>query len=289
LESAGYETLGAQDGEAALRLAREHKPDLMLLDVNLPDISGLEVCKQMKADPELRGVFVVMLSAMYTDSDSQSEGLEAGADGYIARPIANRELVARVQAMLRIRAAEQAARQHEQQLHDLIASNVDGLLVLDESGHTLFANQATCEMLNLSEEELKKKEISLPIAAGEPIELDLLSPDVGQQVVEVRVVQVQWDGQPALLASLRDITARKQAETETQRRLDQAEQSHRTLLSILEDSKRTEEKIRQQLEELKLWHDLTLDRETRTLELKREVNELLRRLNEPIRYPSAET
>lgn len=212
LESAGYETLGAQEGEEALRLALEHKPDLMLLDLNLPDIPGLEVCKQIKADLELQSVFVVILTATHTDSDSQSEGLEAGADGYIVQPIANRELVARVQALLRIRAAEQAARQREQQLHDLIANHVDGLLVLDESGHTLFANPATCEMLNRSEEELKEMEISLPLSAGAPIELDLLSPEVGQQVVEVRVAPVQWEGQPALLASLRDITGRKQAE-----------------------------------------------------------------------------
>ena len=110
LESAGYTTLGAEGGVEGLRMTREHKPDLVLLDVSMPDLSGLEVCRLIKADPELRGTFVVMLSGSQIDSNSQSVGLDVGADGYLTRPIANRELVARVEAMLRIREAEVALR-----------------------------------------------------------------------------------------------------------------------------------------------------------------------------------
>ncbi len=106
LRSAGYTVFEADSGAGCLSLAREKKPDLILLDVQLPDILGYEVCRQIKADAELRQSYVVLLSGVMTSSDNQSEGLEIGADGYLTRPIANRELLARVQAMVRIIKAE---------------------------------------------------------------------------------------------------------------------------------------------------------------------------------------
>jgi len=106
LRSAGFDVLLAGDGETALELAREYRPDLVLLDVNLPRMDGFEVCRRLKSDPEMKSTFVVILSAMAVDTDSKVLGLSIGADGYIERPVANRELVARVQSMLRIRQAE---------------------------------------------------------------------------------------------------------------------------------------------------------------------------------------
>ncbi len=114
LESAGYSLLTAPSGAEALRLTGEQKPDLVLLDASLPDISGFDVCKQIKADTRLRGIFVVILSARHTGSSSQSEELETGADGYITRPIPRRELLACVQAMLRVQTAETALRRSEE-------------------------------------------------------------------------------------------------------------------------------------------------------------------------------
>ena len=114
LKSAGYQVTEAANGAECLRLAREQSPDLILLDVVLPDESGVQICQRLKADSQLANVFVVLLSGIQTDSDSRAQGLEAGADGYIARPIANRELVARVQALLRIKAAEDALRASEE-------------------------------------------------------------------------------------------------------------------------------------------------------------------------------
>lgn len=116
LEGAGFAVVLATTGLAGLELVRQHRPDLILLDVNLPDLSGVEVCRQIKADPALAHLFVVMASASQITSDQQSAGLEAGADGYIARPIANRELLARVEAFLRIKRVETALRQREAEL-----------------------------------------------------------------------------------------------------------------------------------------------------------------------------
>ena len=107
LQTAGYEVITAETGEAALRVAQKHRPDLVLLDVSLPDMDGFAVCQRLKADKD-RSVYVILFSGSRTGSDDQSQGLEGGADGYITRPIANRELLARVQAMLRLKRAEDA-------------------------------------------------------------------------------------------------------------------------------------------------------------------------------------
>jgi DNA-binding response OmpR family regulator len=104
--NAGYEVLGASNGEDCMKLAARHKPDLILLDVVLPDIDGREVCRRIKSDPETADSYVVLFSSTHIDSDIQAEGLEHGADGYIARPIPNRELLARVKAILRLKFAE---------------------------------------------------------------------------------------------------------------------------------------------------------------------------------------
>jgi DNA-binding response OmpR family regulator len=106
LQTAGYQVTGAATATQGLQLARELKPDLVLLDWVLPDMDGAEVCRSIKSDPELARVFVIYLSSLKTSSEHQSQGLEGGADGYIVRPIANRELVARIDAMMRIKRAE---------------------------------------------------------------------------------------------------------------------------------------------------------------------------------------
>jgi DNA-binding response OmpR family regulator len=121
LRNAGYATSQASSGLAGLDAARRGQPDLLLLDVDLPDISGLEVCRRLKAEPTDARPFVVLLSASRISTEDQSLGLELGADGYIARPIANRELLARVQAYVRLQQAESALRQSESRLKSALA------------------------------------------------------------------------------------------------------------------------------------------------------------------------
>jgi PAS domain S-box-containing protein len=111
LEGAGYEVLKAVTGEEALRVARATGPNLILLDVVLPDFDGLKIARCIKQDAALVDTFVILLSSFKTSSDERMEALEAVADDYIGRPIPNRELLARVRAMLRIQRAERALRE----------------------------------------------------------------------------------------------------------------------------------------------------------------------------------
>jgi len=109
LTVAGYEVLEARNGSEALALAAQ-KPDLITLDVNLPDISGLEVCRQIKSNPETEHIPILQLSATFVDSESRVRGLEGGADAYLTDPTNRSELVATVGALLRIKNAERVAK-----------------------------------------------------------------------------------------------------------------------------------------------------------------------------------
>jgi DNA-binding response OmpR family regulator len=97
LDRDGYQVLAAYDGVEALRLARESYPDLVVLDLMLPDIDGLEVCRTLRRESD---VPIIMLTARTTDQDKLM-GLDIGADDYVTKPFSPKELVARVRAVLR--------------------------------------------------------------------------------------------------------------------------------------------------------------------------------------------
>jgi two-component system phosphate regulon response regulator PhoB len=100
LEAAGYRTVTAADGEEALIVVHEQSPDLILLDWMLPRLSGIEVCRQLKARAETRDIPVIMVSAR-TEEQDRIRGLETGADDYVVKPYSINELLARLRANLR--------------------------------------------------------------------------------------------------------------------------------------------------------------------------------------------
>src|SRR5947207_12747399 len=100
LKSAGYEVVTAADGSEALKKARSHSPDLIVLDLMLPEVDGVEVCKILRRDPATSGIRVIMLTAKAAEVD-RVLGLELGADDYVTKPFSPRELILRVKRLLR--------------------------------------------------------------------------------------------------------------------------------------------------------------------------------------------
>src|SRR5438132_7379973 len=94
-----FELLQATDGEEALAIARQHHPELVLLDVNMPKLNGFEVCRQLKAQPETADIKIVMLTARGTDVD-RAHGREVGADDYFIKPFSPVQLLNKVYALL---------------------------------------------------------------------------------------------------------------------------------------------------------------------------------------------
>jgi two-component system alkaline phosphatase synthesis response regulator PhoP len=113
----GFKVIGADSGEQALRQARSGPPDLIVLDLMLPGMDGLEVCRRIKADPKTRQIPVVMLTAKSEEADIVA-GLELGADDYITKPFSGRVLVARVRRILR-RRVDEADREGITAIHEL--------------------------------------------------------------------------------------------------------------------------------------------------------------------------
>jgi len=100
LEKEGFKTVKAYDGETAVRLARSEKPALMILDLMLPELNGLDVCKTIRRNPEIAKLPIIMLTAKGEEID-KIIGLEIGADDYITKPFSVKELIARVRSILR--------------------------------------------------------------------------------------------------------------------------------------------------------------------------------------------
>ena len=113
LREAGYKVIEAKTGAEAIVRAADN-PGLITLDINLPDIDGFQVCRQLKASAETAHIPILHVSSTFTDSESRVYGLQGGADAYLAEPIDRSELVATVAALLRLKNAESEARRQAQ-------------------------------------------------------------------------------------------------------------------------------------------------------------------------------
>ncbi len=100
LDKEGFDVIHALDGEEGLVMAKEHAPDLILLDWMLPFVPGIEVCRRLRKSPDTAGIPIIMLTAR-TEEGDRIRGLDTGADDYITKPYSPRELLARINAVLR--------------------------------------------------------------------------------------------------------------------------------------------------------------------------------------------
>jgi len=194
LTQAGYQVVTGASAAEALALTRQHQPALLLLDVMLPDGNGVDVARQIKSEPTLVGVFVILLSGLKTTGEDQAAGLTSGlADGYIARPISKTELLARVDAMLRLRSAQEALRETLARWEKL-ASQVPGVVYQyrlrpDGSSSFPYASDAMRSIYGVSPEQVRDD--------ASPVLAILHPDDVNSVVASIQV-------------SARDLTAWRQ-------------------------------------------------------------------------------
>ena len=125
LEQEGFTLLEAADGEQALAFARKHRPQLVILDLMLPGMNGLEVCRVLRSDERTAKLPVLMLTARATEVDKVL-GLEMGADDYVTKPFSPRELVARVKALLRRAYGPEVERPHQVWERGRLRIDLDG-------------------------------------------------------------------------------------------------------------------------------------------------------------------
>ncbi len=138
LRQAGFETASAFDGEQALALVKQRVPDLIVLDLMLPDIPGTEICRNLKSNPRTKNVPVIMLTARGDEVD-RVVGFELGADDFVTKPFSVRELVLRVKAILR-----RGAGVEEERLREKV-----GPVRVDPTAHRAFVGAAEIELTAL--------------------------------------------------------------------------------------------------------------------------------------------
>jgi PAS domain S-box-containing protein len=163
LRSAGFVVLEAATGREALERSAEN-PDLIVLDVNLPDMDGFEVCRRLRAEPRTARTPIVHLSATFVDDVDKVQGLESGADGYITQPVEPPVLIATVRAFLRARTAEEALRQSEAKFKAVFEQALNGIALVSEDLHYIDVNPAVCGTLGRAREDL----LGRPIASFVP-------------------------------------------------------------------------------------------------------------------------
>ncbi|MGK5026444.1 diguanylate cyclase [Janthinobacterium sp. RB2R34] len=168
----GYQVYVALSGERALAIAQRAQPDLILLDVMMPDMDGFETCHQLKQHPLTQRIPIIFMSAS-TDTDDVVAGFDIGAVDYIAKPLRMAEVCARVRAQLQIRSNSETQEEQAERLRTIVTHMAEGLLIIEADGRIQYTNPACDQYLGYRENELA----GLSIA-------DLLSPMVTQEYLD---------------------------------------------------------------------------------------------------------
>jgi PAS domain S-box-containing protein len=269
LERGGYTVIEARTGAEAMERTKKDKPDLVLLDVRLPDISGYEVCRILKAtQPQL---LVLQVSASFVEPGDRAHGLDSGADAYLTQPLETTELLATIRALLRLRTAEQAARESGELYkaivesasdYAIITTDLDGTIRTWSSGAEQVLGHGAAEMVGRSIDTLFTRE---DLAAGVP------AADRERAAREERAVGERWqvrkDGDrlwatgiivplrdaaantTGFIVILRDQTAEKAhqdwLEREVRQRTRALTEANEKLKREIEERERAEEALRQ--------------------------------------------
>jgi PAS domain S-box-containing protein len=154
LRNAGFEVIEAANGRDALASLHAHKPQLVVLDVNLPDMSGIDVCRQIKADPATAHVIVLHLSATSVGVDNKVAGLASGCDGYLTEPVDAEELIAHVNALLRLKRAEEELRETNATLRALFDALPLAVMATDPANRVTRWSPSAARVFGWSEEDV---------------------------------------------------------------------------------------------------------------------------------------
>ncbi len=242
LEQAGYTVIDASCGREALTAMEESRPALVLLDVRMPDMSGLEVCRWIKSRKELADTMVLHITASKISSADRAVGLEGGCDGYLIEPVEPDELTASIRSLLRLRDRQREnqgllkkLRRSEEQFRGLFEQAAVGMCVVGPDGRLLRVNEKLCAITGRPAEELLTHELrdlshpddraehesqvgKLLLGGVSEVSLDqrLLRPE--GDTIWVRVtLSIQWDAGgriQSLIGVVEDVDARKNAELE---------------------------------------------------------------------------
>lgn len=226
-----YTVRTATTGKECMQAIYREKPDLLLLDILLPDTTGTAICQKIKNDPDISSIYIILLSGINIQADQIAEGLNTGAEGYLIKPVNNLEFTARVKAAQRAIIAERTLRESEERYRKLVEQSPDTIVIHCED-KIVYINPAGLSLLGYKGEEeiIGKSAIDFVYPddrarVGRRIR-EALSQDQPAPIMEERfirsdgsVIQVAVKGvpltyheKPAMQVIIRDITDRKRSE-----------------------------------------------------------------------------
>ena len=233
----GYQVYVALSGERALAIAQRAQPDLILLDVMMPEMDGFETCHQLKQNPLTQRIPVIFMSAR-SDTDDVVAGFDIGAVDYIAKPLRMAEVCARVRAQLQIRSNSETQEEQAERLRTIVNHMAEGLLIIEADGRIQYTNPACDHYLGYRENELAGlsiAELLSPMVTQEYLDyfaMHAANPDTahnhGTREVAIRhraghalsmdlTLTPMYLRQPLYIGLLHDITHHKQSEDALQR------------------------------------------------------------------------
>lgn len=234
----GYQTFVANSGERAINIARRVHPDLILLDVVMPGMDGLETCRQLKLHPATQDIPVIFMSSN-CETDDVVAGFDRGAVDYISKPLRMAEVCARVRAQLQVHIHSETQQEQAQRLRMIVDTMAEGLMIVEASGRIQYTNPACDgylgydsgtlaghsigELLNaaVAQEYIAYFKVCVEDPGGEhrhgAREVVIRHRDGPARAMDLTLTPMQVAGEPLFIGLLHDISHRKQYENTLQR------------------------------------------------------------------------
>jgi formate hydrogenlyase transcriptional activator len=239
LSESGFEVLVAEDSESALARAQYTRPDLILLDVLMPDMDGFETCRRLKANPETQTIPIIFMTSLVETVD-KVKGLQLGAVDYITKPFQIEEVLARITTHLTLQRLKTSLQEKEERLSHIIEGALDAIITLDAKGRITLFNSAAEKVFRCQASAVMGQSFAGFLSQESQSALDRYiqepgSPSSDRTAVwlsegftalrtdgeifpfEATLSRVEAGGQPLYTLILRDINERKKSEAERSR------------------------------------------------------------------------
>ena len=245
-----YFPISAHSGEKALELVETQAPDLILLDLMLPESDGYEICNKLKNDPRFKFIPIIAISGFF-EKQNKIKAIQAGADDFISKPIDRFELKTRIKSLIRIKKNYDALQESEKNFRTLVDSTLDGIFILDFEGRIIEANSAVGKILDIGLDEVIGKSIVRFLApesirtaiedqenilngkGGYLSTYKVISSQEEEVWIEALGNKITYNDRPANIVVIRDITLRKKAEESLINAKVAAEAANRTKSEFL--------------------------------------------------------
>jgi len=233
----GHEVVAAADSAQAMAEMGRGNFDVVLTDIRMPGMDGMNLTEWIK---RTRPDIDVIVMTGYASLESAATAIHLGAFDYLLKPFGEMDLVtSSIDRAIQKRRLEEDLRRSVEEIRasrasfrSVVEKNSDGVVIVDRRGNVRFANPAVEALLNREVEELVGGSFGLPVVAGETTEHEIIGRGGERRITEMHVVETEWEGEAAYLASLRDITERKRTTEQIQRKMQEVAALHDINLAV---------------------------------------------------------